>query len=68
MGEALNLAVGFSNIAAVGTDLDANTPLAVVHAASEGDAAAAESNLLAAVSLDEEAPPDRPVICEILTG
>ena len=68
VGEALDLSVGFSSIAAVGTELDESTPLAVIHAASEEDAANAERNLLAAVSTGQEAPPERPVICEILTG
>jgi len=68
VGEKLDLAVGFSDIAPIGTELDSNTPLAVIHAASEEDAENAERNLLAAVSLGDEAPPERPVICEILTG
>ena len=68
VGQALDLSVGFSDIAAIGVELDANTPLAVIHAASEDDAAMAEKNLLAAVSLGDEAPAERPVVCEILTG
>ena len=68
VGEALDLSVGFSRVASVGTELDENTPLAVIHAASEDDAAVAERNLLAAVSVGQEAPADRPVVCEILTG
>ena len=68
VGEALDLSVGFSHVASVGTELDENTPLAVIHAASKDDAANAERNLLAAVSVAQEAPADRPVICEILTG
>ena len=68
VGQELDLSVGFSDIAAIGTGLDGNTPLAVIHAASEDDADAAEKNLLAAISLGEEAPPKRPVVCEILTG
>jgi len=68
VGEKLDLSVGFSDIAPIGTRLDGNTPLAVVHAASDDDAAAAEQNLLAAVTLGDAAPPTRPVIYEILTG
>ena len=68
VGEALDLSVGFSNIAAIGTELDKDTPLAVIHAASEDAAAQAEKNLLAAVSLGEEMPAERPVVSEILTG
>jgi len=68
VGEALDLSVGFSDIAPIGTELDRNTPLAVIHAASEEDASTAERNLLAAITLGDAAPPARPVIYEILTG
>lgn len=68
VGQKLDLAVGFSNIARVGTEVGADTPLAVIHAASEADAEAAERSFLAAVTLAETAPPETPVIHEILTG
>ncbi len=68
VGEALDLSVGFSNIAPVGTALDGDTPLAVVHAASDSAADKAEQNLLAACELGESPPESRPVIREILTG
>ncbi len=68
VGEELDLAVGFSDIAPIGTALDSSTPLAVIHAASGDAADRAERNLLAAVSLGDQASPERPVICEILTG
>ena len=67
VGQSLDLAVGFSGIASVGTELDANTPLATIHAASEDDADRAEANLRAAVELGDGSP-ERPVIYEILTG
>jgi thymidine phosphorylase len=68
VGEALDLSVGFSNIAPVGTALDGDTPLAVVHAASDSAADKAEQNLLAACKLGESPPESRSVIGEILTG
>jgi thymidine phosphorylase len=68
VGEKLDVSVGFSRIAAIGTILDDEQPLAVVHAATEADADRAEENLRAAVSLGDTVPGDRPVICEILTG
>ncbi|NNF49788.1 MAG: thymidine phosphorylase, partial [Woeseiaceae bacterium] len=68
VGEALDLSVGFSDIAPVGAALDSNTPLAVIHAASDGDAEQAAANLLAAVTTGDDAPVERPVIREILTG
>jgi thymidine phosphorylase len=68
VGERLDLSVGFSDIAPIGTRVDSATPLAVIHAASESDAMQAEKNLLAAYTLSEDAPAGRPVICEILAG
>ncbi len=68
VGQALDLSVGFSDIASIGMSLGEDRPLAVVHAASLEDADAAERNLLAAITLGEGTPPERPVICEILTG
>jgi len=68
VGEALDLSVGFSDVAPVGTVLDAERPLAVIHAASVADAERAESNILAAVTIGDTQPAKRPVVCEILTG
>ena len=67
VGEALDLSVGFSDIASIGTLLDKHTPLAVVHAASEDDAAEAEQHLLDACTTSDTAPPKQPVIHEILS-
>jgi thymidine phosphorylase len=66
VGEALDLSVGFTDIAPIGAELDAHRPLAVVHAASEDDAKCAEQNLLAACELTEQAPDKRPVILQHL--
>jgi len=68
VGEALDLSVGFSDIACIGTLLDDHTPLAVVHAASDADAAQAEALLLAACTTGPDTPAKAPVISEILTG
>ena len=68
VGDKLDLAVGFSEVADVGTQLDADTPLAIVHAANEADAERAEHNLLGACEFGSSAPVVRPVVCEILTG
>lgn len=68
VGESLDLSVGFSEIAAIGTLLDSNTPLAVLHAADEADAAKAEALFRAACSTNSEAPSKAPVVTEILTG
>ncbi len=68
VGEKLDLSVGFEQVAAVGQRLDATTPLAVVHAASEADARSAESRLVAAITLADEPPRERPTIVDVLTG
>lgn len=68
VGQALNLSVGFSAIAGTGTRVDAETPLAVIHAATEADAESAEHNLRQAFSIAETDATLRPVIGEILTG
>ena len=68
VGEALDLSVGFTSIAAIGTRVDKTTPLAVVHAASEDDARQAEQDLLAACTLGNERPDERPLVYDILTG
>jgi thymidine phosphorylase len=68
VGDKLDLSVGFTDVASIGTRIDAERPLAVIHAATEADADAAESNLLAACRLSAETPEPRPVICRILEG
>ncbi|MGB5511700.1 MAG: thymidine phosphorylase [Woeseiaceae bacterium] len=68
VGEKLDLSVGFAHIAAIDTKVDKATPLAVIHAASEADAAVAERHLRAAVTLDDSMHAERPVVLEILTG
>ena len=68
VGQQLDLSVGFSEFAPVGTEVGADRPLAIVHAASEADAEAAERNLLAAITLGDAQPAEHAVISEILTG
>ena len=68
VGETLDLSVGFTGIAPIGTFLDKETPLAIVHAATEDDADTAAKNLLAACSMGPVAPERRAVISEILSG
>ncbi len=64
VGEQLDFAVGFSDFASIGSELDKNRPLAVIHAASED----ATANLLNACQTGEIAPEKRVVISDILTG
>jgi thymidine phosphorylase len=64
VGQQLDLSVGYSDFAAIGDWLDAERPLAIVHAASETAAEQAELKLLAACKIEPEAPPARPVVVE----
>ena len=68
VGEQLDLAVGFSDIASIGSAVNSERPLAVIHAASENDADRATKNILSACKLGGSAPEERPTIAEILTG
>ena len=68
VGAALDMAVGFSEFAPLGTRLDDETPLALVHAASEADAEKVTALVLDACTTSSEAPAPNPVIAEILTA
>jgi len=68
VGEKLNLSVGFSQMAPIGTELGNERPLAIVHAASEADADKAIQNLQKACKTALAAPAERPVIYEVLTS
>jgi len=62
VGEQVDLSVGFSEVATIGTLLDKELPLAVIHAASEGAADRAETQLLAACEFSAQVPAGRAVI------
>jgi thymidine phosphorylase len=68
VGESIDLAVGLSHVAPLGTPLDSDRPLALLHAATEDSAAQAERSLLAACETGVEPPAETPVIIEILAG
>ena len=64
--DKLDLSVGFTDIAPIGTALDRERPLAIVHAANEADAQRAMRNLRAACSIAPAPPLPRPIIYETL--
>ncbi|NOX69350.1 MAG: thymidine phosphorylase [Gammaproteobacteria bacterium] len=64
--DELDLSVGFVDVAPIGTTIDNNTPLALVHAANDETAALASQMLRAACVLGESPPTNRPVIYRIL--
>ena len=67
LGDELDLAVGLSDMAAIGDFVDRERPLAFVHAASEDSAARAAALLRQACETADAAPEPRPVIYEIMT-
>jgi thymidine phosphorylase len=64
--DQLDLSVGFSDLAPIGTDIDPSVPLATVHAPTEALAEHAAHELRAACVYAEEAPAARPVVIERL--
>jgi thymidine phosphorylase len=67
-GEALDLSVGLSSVAPIGSQLGKERPLAVIHASSETSAESAKIMLRNACSVADSPPPERPVIYEKLSG
>ena len=67
LGEEIDFSVGFSQVAPIGTLLDGERPLAVIHASSDDAAERAGERLLEACDTRAEAPPATPVIIEIVT-
>ncbi|MCI0517419.1 MAG: thymidine phosphorylase [Woeseiaceae bacterium] len=68
LGEQLDLSVGFSNFAPIGTYLDSNVPLAIVHAANSAKAERAADLLRCACTIADSKPPARPVIYDSIAA
>lgn len=68
LGETLDLAVGFSGMAPIGSQVGKERPLAVIHASSETRADSAATMLRNACSIADSPPPERAVIYEKLSG
>lgn len=68
VGESLDMSVGLSDVAPIGTLLDGERPLAVVHAASQEDAAHVKKLLLSACKTGDSALENRTVIHDKLSG
>jgi len=62
VGDALDLSVGLSRVASIGTLLEKDVPLAVIHAASEDQARIVEDMLRRACTTSAEPPPAGTVI------
>jgi thymidine phosphorylase len=62
--DAIVPSVGLTDVIDVGAPVRADTPLCMVHAASEAAADEAIAILRAAIHVGDEAPPRRPVVME----
>jgi len=68
VGEDIDHAVGFSDVVGVGERVDAERPLAIVHARNAADAAAAIDAVRAAYSIGDDPPRQgRPVVAARIT-
>lgn len=67
MGDRLDLSVGLTDVAPIGTYVDDDRPLAIIHASSDDTAQIAADMIRGACEIGESAPPGRPVIKKILT-
>jgi thymidine phosphorylase len=68
MGDSLDLAVGLSDVATIGETVDAERPLAVVHASSVDSAELAAKRIRVACTIGDAPPSERPVIQDIVAG
>jgi thymidine phosphorylase len=62
--DAIDYAVGLTDIAPIGAAVGPDRPLAIVHAAGEAAADEAAAALRAAVTVGDEPPPARPVVAD----
>jgi thymidine phosphorylase len=67
-GQRLDLAVGFSEVAGIGTPVGRDRPLAMVHARSEEQVRRATEVLRTMVALSEEPTPPPPIVHEVLVA
>lgn len=68
LNDELDLSVGFTDVLPIGTQVDAGTPLAMVHAADSSSAAAASRLFAEACTISEAAPAQRAVVLETMTA
>jgi thymidine phosphorylase len=66
--DAIDHAVGFSDLAALGERVDKERPLGIVHAATEAQAEASAQALRQAYAVAESAPPEAPVVLARIGG
>ena len=65
---ALDLSVGLSGVAPIGSHVSKERPLAIIHAANTASAEISAAMIRAACCVSDVLPDSRPVICEKLSG
>ncbi len=68
MGDELDLSVGLTDVAPIGSSVDKERPLAIIHASSGDTAQLAAAMIREAYQVSASPPPERPVIYEIMTA
>jgi len=68
MADKLDLSVGLTNVAAIGSAVDNVRPLAIIHASSDETARVAADMIIGACKITDAPPPERPVIYNTLTA
>jgi len=68
MNDALDLSVGLTDMTPIGTWVDNERPLAIIHASSEDSAEIATTMIRQACRISDKKPTERPVIGKILTA
>jgi thymidine phosphorylase len=66
--DAIDPAVGFTELAGLGAEVSAAAPLALVHARDDAQAQAAAAQLAAAYTIGEALPPMRAPVVERIAG
>ncbi len=68
MADELDLSVGLTDVAHIGTSVDKNRPLAVIHAATEDSASVAATIVAGAYEISASPPAARPLVYKTLTA
>jgi len=66
MADELDLSVGLTDVAPIGSSVDKERPLAVIHASSEDTANVAAAMISEAYDISDSPPAERPLIYNIL--
>jgi thymidine phosphorylase len=67
MADELDLSVGLTDVASIGSTVDKERPLAVIHASSDATAELAAAMIRKAYEISDSPPAERPLIYNILT-